>query len=166
VQKTGHIDRLLRLFAAKNILHVIIPLLVLAATPSSGQESMISVASVRYHQLSERLPVAANDYFASRLANLSSIFKRTNGKSTAPELNVGKENDFLPDVRLEKPDRLSQHDLFRLMHKELGPNEWSRRWMDVQAGYGEVCFDRADFEKFDDDWQVPACAYVKASFSF
>ena len=66
----------------------------------------------------------------------------------------------------EKTDNSDQFNLIWLVHKSLGVNGRSERWLDVQAGYGAVCFDHADMEKFEPNWQEPGRFYAKVSFSF
>jgi hypothetical protein len=172
VQKTGHFARLLRLFAAKKVFYIITFLVIFAAIRVDSQRPILAVAIVR-HDIQQKesfvaikSPVEIHDLFATSIASPHADFFRKDEKKIPADLKKENITDLSWDALCEKSDDSDQFNLIRLVHKRLGVNGRSEQWLDVQAGYGAACFDHADMEKIEPNWQEPGCLYVKASFSF
>jgi hypothetical protein len=74
--------------------------------------------------------------------------------------------DFPTDFRLEKQSDSNQGDLFRFVHKKMYADGRMGKWVDVAAGYGQVCGLESGLRKDSVELEQPGCAYLKASFSF
>jgi hypothetical protein len=138
----------------------------MAATSEFGQESVLTLAMVRYDLPPVRKPaVTRNDAVANfhcydasvpRFQPQAAVLKPDNQNATG----------FPYDSRLEKQDGSNQRDLFQLVHKKLYSDGRMGRWVDVTAGYGQVCQFESGIAKNTAELQQPGCAYLKASFSF
>jgi hypothetical protein len=178
VQRTGHFGRLLRLFAARRIFCIITSLVIFAAIRVDSQKPMLAVAMVRHTLPQKKMPlpvelpvatkppVATHDLFATKIVPPPVDLIRKDEKKIPTEPEAESAPNLPWDLLSEKPDNSDQFSLVRLLHKKLGVNGRSPRWLDVQAGYGAACFDHDDMKKIAPDWQPPSCLYVKASFSF
>ena len=172
MQRTGHFDRLLRLFAAKKVFYVITFLVIFGAIRVDSQRPILAVAMVRHDLPQKKSPlavkssVATHDLFVTSVAPLHDVLIRKDEKKISSEPESESKTNLSWDALVEKHDNPDQFNLIRLVHKSLGTNGRSERWLDVQAGYGAVCFDHADMEKFEPNWQESGRLYIKASFSF
>jgi hypothetical protein len=172
VQKIGYFDRLLRLFPAKRIFYLITSLVIFAAIRVDSQRPILAVAMVRHDlQIKKspveiKTPVAARDLFVTSVPHPTAELFRNAEKKISTEAKGESRTNLSWDALCEKPDNSDQYNLVRLVHKKLGVKDRSGRWLDVQAGYGAACFDHADMEKIEPNWEEPGCLYVKASFSF
>ena len=168
----GHFARLLRLFTAKKVFYIITSLVIFAAIRVDSQRPILAVAMVRHEipsknsSIAAKSPVAIHDLFTTSVAPPHADFIRKSEKKISTEPKNESITNLSWDALCEKPDNSDQFNLIRLVHKRLGVNGRSERWLDVQAGYGAACFDHADMEKFEPNWQEPGCLYVKAGFSF
>jgi hypothetical protein len=70
------------------------------------------------------------------------------------------------DYRLGKQRSPNQHDLLQLFHKKLYADGRTGKWMDITAGYGQVCQFESGIAKNTEELERPGFAYLKASFSF
>jgi hypothetical protein len=171
VQKVVHTGRLRRLFTAKKIFYIITSLVIFAAIRLDSQRPILALAMVRHDLPQKKLPLAAqspavtHDLFTTSVVppHADLIQKE---KSAPTETKNESRTNLSWNALCEKPDHSDQCDLIRLLHKKLGANGRSERWLDVQAGYGAACIDHADMEKIEPNWQEPGCLYVKASLSF
>ena len=77
-----------------------------------------------------------------------------------------KTADFPSVSRLEKQSGSCQRDLFQLVHTKLYADGRAGKWMDVAAGYGQVCDFESGIAESMAELERPSRAYVKASFSF
>jgi hypothetical protein len=166
VQRTEDSNLLLLLSGSENVLRFLVLLLALAATSVFGQEPVVTLAMVSYNQSPARTPIVArNDdsatsafryASATRLQYRVAVLKPDNQNATG----------FSYDSRLEKQNSSNQRDLFQLIHKKLSANGRTGKWVDVAAGYGQVCQFESNIGKNTAELQRPGCAYLKASFSF
>ena len=76
------------------------------------------------------------------------------------------DNQNATDFRLEKQSGSNQRDLFQLVHKKLYADGRTGKWVDVEAGYGQICGVESGIGKNSVELEQPGCAYLKASFSF
>jgi hypothetical protein len=74
--------------------------------------------------------------------------------------------NFPSDSRLEKQSSSNQRDLFQLFHTKLYADGRTGKWMDVGAGYGQVCQFESGIAESMAELERPSRAYLKASFSF
>ena len=172
MQRTGYFDRLCRLFAAKKIFYVITSLVIFAAIRVDSQRPIMALAMVRHDlptkksSVEVKPPLAPRDLFATSVAHPPADLIRKDEKKISAESKSESRTNLSWDALSERPDNSDQYNLIRLLHKKLGVHDGSERWLSVQAGYGAACFDHADMEKIEPNWQEPGCLYVKASFSF
>jgi hypothetical protein len=163
---------LLRLFPAKRIFYLITSLVIFAAIRVDSQRPILALAVVRHDlpikksPVEIKTPVAAHDLFATSVAHPPANLVRKDEPKILPAVKDESRTNLSWDALCEKPDNSDQYNLVRLVHKKLGVKDRSGRWLDVQAGYGAACFDHADMEKIEPNWEEPGCLYVKASFSF
>ena len=68
--------------------------------------------------------------------------------------------------RLEKQSGSYQRDLFQLVHTKLYADGRTGKWMNVAAGYGQVCQFESGIAENMAQLERPSRAYLKASFSF
>jgi hypothetical protein len=161
VHKTEDSNLLLLLSGSKNVRRFLVLLLALAATSVFGQGSVLTLAMVSYNQSpAARNNSAANllcyDASAPRLPYRAAVLKPDNQNATGLSY----------DSRLEKQNGSNQRDLFRLIHKRLSADGRTGKWVDVAAGYGQVCQLESGIVKNTAELQRPGFAYFKASFSF
>jgi hypothetical protein len=169
VQRTGYFGRLFRRFATKNVLTVIVALLALGMIQIDSKAPAHQSAAIRQKPRLKQSVAAAHISTTTNLASPSinsADFLQKVQKEILAGFKVEGSNNFLPDARLEKSAAPNPGAQLVLAHKKLGATECSERWMDIQAGYGAACFDRADLEKIEPDWAEPGLLYLKASFSF
>jgi len=165
VQRTEASNLLLLQSGPKNVHRFLVLLLALAATLVFGLESVVTPAMVSYNQSPARTPVVArNDSATSsfcyasdpRLQFWASVLKPDNQNATG----------FSYDSRLEKQSGSNQLDLFQLVHKKLYADGRAGKWVDVAAGYGQVCQFEPGIGKNTVELERPSRAYLEASFSF
>ena len=121
---------------------------------------------VRHNPAAKTPTVVAYNHSATNILGPSPILILENGNGIPSDQKTNRATNFLPDAHLERQTDPQQRCLIRLAHKKLGASQCSDRWLDIQAGYGRVCYDPADLKKIAPDWEEPGCIYVKASFSF
>jgi hypothetical protein len=73
---------------------------------------------------------------------------------------------FSSNSRLEKQSYSNQRDLIPLVHTKLYADGRTGKWMDVAAGYGQVCQHESGIAESMAELERPSRAYLKASFSF
>lgn len=165
MQRTEDSNLLLLLSGSEYVLRFLVLLLVLTVTSVFGQESVVTLAMVSYDQSPARTPaVARNDsatssfHYASapRLQHQVAVLKLDNQNAT----------DFSSDFHLEKQSGSNQRDLFQLVHKKLSADGRTGKWVDVAAGYGQICQFESGIGKNTAELQRPGYAYLRASFSF
>jgi hypothetical protein len=160
VQKTGYFRQLLRLFAAESLSYLIVPLMIFAASRSNATESIPKPAMIRQDSPTQQSRTADRNHFAT------DIFNHKSPTEIISRPAITSITNFWPNVDLVKQSGTYQGGEIRLIHKKLGTTVCSERWMDIQAGYGRVCYDPADLKKIIPDWNEPGCLYVKATLSF
>jgi len=159
-------SRLLPLLTDPEHIHrFFVLLLALAATLIFWLESAVTPPMVSHNQSTARTPAVARNDSATSSTPCAS----------APDLQsraaVLKPNDqnatvFSYDSRLEKQNESNQRDLFQLIHKKLSANGRTGKWVDVAAGYGQICGVEAGIGENEVELERPSRAYLKASFSF
>ena len=115
---------------------------------------------IRQDSPTQQSRTADHNHFAT------DIFNHKSPKEIISRPAIASTTNFWPNVYLIKQSDTSQGSEIRLIHKKLGTTVCSERWMDIQAGYGRVCYDPADLKKIIPDWNEPGCLYVKATLSF
>jgi hypothetical protein len=109
--------------------------------------------------------VARNNSAANLLSYDASAI-RLPYRVAALKLDNQPVTDFSSDSRLEKQSGSNQRDLFQLVHKKLYADGRTGKWMDVAAGYGQICQFESSITKNTADLERPGFAYLRASFSF
>jgi hypothetical protein len=161
VHKTKDAHLLLLLSGSKSFRHFLVLLLALAVTSVFGQGSVLTLAMVRYDQS----PAARNNSAANILCYDAST-PRLQYRVAALKLDNQNATDFSFDSRLEKQSGSNQRDLFQLVHTKLYADGRTGKWMDIAAGYGQVCPFESGIAKNTAELERPSRAYLKASFSF
>jgi len=161
------VSNLLRLLSgSKSFRRFLILLLAMAATSVLGQESVLTLAMVRYDQPPALMPaVARNNSAASRFGYEAST-SHLRYPMTTLKLDHQNASGFPSDSHLEKQGGSNQGDLLRLVHKKMYADGRAGKWVDVAAGYGHICGVESGIWKNTTDLERPGCAYLKASFSF
>jgi hypothetical protein len=154
------------LSAPNGVRFLLIFFLSMAATSVFGQETVRTLAMVRYDQPSVvRTPVAVHaDSVAYSFDNISAPHL----PYRLAVLKVGHQNDagFFTGFRLEPPNGSDQGDLFRLIHKNLSAVGRTGNWLNVEVGYGPINDGEFDIKKSTVELQRPGYAFLKASLSF
>jgi hypothetical protein len=166
VHRTEDSNLLLLLSGSKSFYSFLILLLALAATSVFGQGSVLTLAMVRYDQSPVRTPTVAHNNSAANLLCYDAPAPRLQYRVAVLKFDNQNATDFSSDSRLEKQSISNQHDLFQLVHKKLYADGRTGKWMDVAAGYGQVCQFESGIAKNTAELQRPGFAYLKASFSF
>jgi hypothetical protein len=165
VQRTEDSNLLLLLSGSEYVLRFLVLLLALAVTSVFGQESVLTLAMVSYDQKPARTPaVVRNDSATSSFRYASA--PRLQYQAAVLKLDNQNATDFLSDFRLEKQSGSNQRDLFQLVHKKLSADGRTGTWVDVAAGYGQICQFESGIGKNTAELQRPGYAYLRASFSF
>lgn len=164
--KTETPDRLFFLSGSKNIHRFLVLLLALAATLVVGQESALTLALVRYDQPSARKPAVTRNGSTTDLLCYDTSVPRLRYQAAAVRLDAQNAADYPSDSCLEKQSGVNQRDLFQFVHKKLYADGRAGVWVDVAAGYGQICGVKSDIWKNSAELEQPGCAYLKASFSF
>jgi hypothetical protein len=166
VHRTEDSNLLLLLSGSKNVRRFLVLLLALAATSVFGQESVLTLAMVRYDQSPVRRSVVARNNSAANLFCYDAFAPRLQYQVAALNLDNQNATDFLSDSRLQKQSGSNQRDLFQLVHKKLYADGRTGKWVAVAAGYGQVCQFESGIGKNSTELQRPGFAYLRASFSF
>jgi hypothetical protein len=165
VRRTEDSNLLLLLSGSEYVLRFLVLLLVLAVTSMFGQESVVTLAMVSHDQSPARTPAVARHNSATSSFPYASA-PRLQYQVAALKLDNQNATDFSSDFRLEKQSGSNQRDLFQLVHKKLSADGQTGKWVDVAAGYGQVCQFESGIGKNTAELQRPGFAYLKASFSF
>ena len=161
VQRTEDSNLLLLLSGSEYVLRFLVLLLALTVTSVFGQESGVTLAMVSYDQ-----SPAARNHPAANLLCYDASAPRLQYRVAALKLDNQNATDFSSDFRLEKQSGSNQRDLFQLVHKKLSADGRTGKWVDVAAGYGQVCQFESGIGKNTAELQRPGYAYLRASFSF
>ena len=134
----------------------------------SRQESVLTAAIIRYDQTPARKSVVARNNSAAKLPVYSAPTPRLQSQVAAskPDNQNNNTANFPSDSRLEKQSVSNQRDLLQLVHTKLYADGRTGKWMDVAAGYGQVCQFESGISKSTAELERPSRAYLKASFSF
>jgi hypothetical protein len=116
---------------------------------------------VRYDQS----PAARNNS-AANLLSYDAPAPRLQYRVAALNLDNQNATDFSFDSRLEKQSGSNQHGWFQLVHTKLYTDGRTGKWMDVAAGYGQVCQFESGIAENAAELERPSRAYLEASFSF
>jgi len=165
VHKTEDANLLL-LSGAKSFRYCLVLLLVLAVTSVFGQGSVLTLAMVRYDQSPARIPAVTHDKSAANLLCYDASIPCLQSQVAVLKLDYRIATALSSNSRFEKQSASNQHDLFQLVHKRLYTDGRTGKWMDVAAGYGQVCQFDSSIAKNAEELQRPGFAYLKASFSF
>jgi hypothetical protein len=166
VQRTEDSTLLLLLSGSEYVLRFLVLLLALAVTSVFGQESVVTLAMVSYDQSPARTSAVARNHSAANLLCYDASAPRLQYRVAALKLDNQNATDFSSDFRLEKQNGSNQRDLFQLIHKKLSADGRTGKWVDVTAGYGQVCQFESGIGKNTAELQRPGFAYLRASFSF
>jgi hypothetical protein len=166
VHRTEDANLLLLLSGSKSLRRFLVLLLALAATSVFGQESVLTLAMIRYDQSPARTPTVARNNSAANLLSYDASAIRLPYRVAALKLDNQPVTDFSSDSRLEKQSGSNQRDLFQLVHKKLYADGRTGKWMDVAAGYGQICQFESSITKNTAELERPGFAYLRASFSF
>ena len=161
-------NQLFLLSGSKNFRRFLVLLLALAATSVSKQESVLTAAVVRYDQAPAQKCVVVRNNSAANLLVYTAPTPRHLSRAAASKPDSQNKNtaDFPSVSRLEKQSGSYQRDLFQLVHTKLYADGRTGKWMDVAAGYGQVCEFESGIAESMAELERPSRAYVKASFSF
>ena len=166
MQRTENSNLLLLLSGSEYVLRFLVLLLALAVTSVFGQESVLTLAMVSYDQSPARTPAVVRNNSVTNLLCYDASAPRLQYQVAALKLNHQNATDFSSNSRLEKQSDLNQHDLFKLVHKKLYADGRTGKWVDVEAGYGQIGGVESGIGKNSVELEQPGCAYLKASFSF
>jgi hypothetical protein len=161
VHRTKDAHLLLLLSGSNSFRHFLVLLLALAVTSVFGQGSVLTLAMVRY----EQSPAARNNSTANILCYDASA-PRFQYQAAVLQINNQNATDFSFDSRLEKQSGSNQRDFFQLVHKKMYADGRTGKWVDVAAGYGQICRVESSIGKNSVELERPGFAYLKASFSF
>jgi len=146
---------------SKSFRRFLVLLLILTATLVFGLGSAVTPAMVSHNQSPARTPaVARHDSATSSFPCVST------SRLQYPAVVSKTDNQNATDFRLEKQSGSNQRDLFQLVHKKLYADGRTGKWVDVEAGYGQICGVESGIGKNSVELEQPGCAYLKASFSF
>ena len=159
-------NQLFLLSGSKNFRRFLVLLLALAATSVSRQESVLTAAMVRYDQAPARRCAVVSNNSAANLLVYTAPTPHLQSRAAASKPDGQKTADFPSVSRLEKQSGSYQRDLFQLVHTKLYADGRAGKWMDVAAGYGQVCDFESGIAENMAELERPSRAYVKASFSF
>ena len=166
VHRTKYANWLILLSGLKSVRYYLV-LLALATISVFGQEPVLTLAMVRYDPSPVRTPKAAHNNSAADLLCYDVSASHFPYRAAALKLDNQNTIGFSFDFRLEKQsDPIHQQDLLQLVHTKLYSDGRMGKWMNVAAGYGQVCQHETDIAKNTEDMQRPGFAYLKASFSF
>jgi hypothetical protein len=162
--KASHL--LFLLSGSKSFRHCLVLFLALAVTSVFGQGSVLTLAMVRYDQSPARTPAATRNYSAASLLCYDASAPRLQYRVAALKLDNQYAPVFSSNSRLEKQSYSNQRDLIPLVHTKLYADGRTGKWMDVAAGYGQVCQHESGIAESMAELERPSRAYLKASFSF
>ena len=164
------------LFDPENIHRFFVLLLTLAATlvfwlQSAGTPPMVSLTQspARRSAVARNHPVATllcYDAPAPHLQPPAGALKPDNLQAAVLKPDDQNATVFPYESRLEKQNDSNQHDLFQLIHKKLYADGRMGKWVDVEAGYGQICGVEPGIWENTVELERPSRAYLKASFSF
>ncbi|MGO9584981.1 MAG: hypothetical protein ACLP2Y_02065 [Limisphaerales bacterium] len=127
---------------------------------------MATLAMAGANQLPARTPAVTRNDSAVKLLCFDAPAPRLQYPMAAAKLDEQKAADFPSDSLLEKQSSSNQRDWFQLVHKKLCADGRTGKWVDVSAGYGQICGFESSIGRNSVEWERPGCAYLKASFSF
>jgi hypothetical protein len=166
VPQTEVPNLLFLLSGSKSFRRFLVLLLALASTSVFGQGSVLTLAMVSYDQSPARTPAVARNNSAANRFCYDASAPRLQYRVTVLKLDNQNAADFSSDSRFEKQSGSNQRDLFQLVHKKLYADGRTGKWVDVAAGYGQVCQFESGISKNTAELERPGFAYLKASFSF
>ena len=166
MQQTEDSNLLFLLSGSANVLRFLVVLLALGATLVLGQEPVVTLAMVRYDQSPAQTPAVARNNSAANLLCYDASAPRLQYRVAVLKPDNQNATGFSYDSRLKKQSGSNQHDLFPLVHKKLYADGRAGKWVDVEAGYGQICGVESGIGKNTMELEQPSCAYLKASFSF
>jgi hypothetical protein len=131
-----------------------------------GQGSVLTLAMVRYDLSPARMPAVARNNSTANILCYDASAPRFQYQAAVLQINNQNATDFSSNSRLEKQSGSNQHGWFQLVHTKLYTDGRTGKWMDVAAGYGQVCEFESGIAESTAELERPSRAYVKASFSF
>ena len=157
--------RLLRRPGLKLVFCCLVLLPALAAIPAGGQNSVITLAMVRYDQSPVRMDaVARNDPVAQQLAYVPA--PRLQYQIAGVKLDHQDAISLSTDFLLENRNGSSPRDWLQLSSKKPNAAGWMGSGVHIKAGYGQFCQFESSLGKTTVELEQPSCAYFKAGFSF
>jgi len=166
VPRTKDSNLLLLLSGSKSFRRFLVLLLTMAATSALGQESVLTLAMVRYDPSPAWMPAVARNHSTANILCYDASASRLQYEVALLQCDKQNATDFSSYSRLEKQSGPNQHDLFQLVHKQMYADGRTGKWVDIAAGYGHIFGDEPSIRKNSAEWERPGCAYLKASFSF
>jgi hypothetical protein len=166
VQRTEASNLLLLLFDPEKIHRFFVLLLALAATWVFWLESVVTPPMVSHNQSPARTPAVTRNHSAANLLCYDTSVPRLQYQAAVLKPDDQNATDFPYDFRLEKQNGSNQRDLFQLVHKKLYADGRMGKWVDVEAGYGQICGVEPGIGENTVELERPSRAYLKASFSF
>ena len=121
---------------------------------------------VRYNQAPARKCVVVRNNSTPKLLVYSAPAPRLQSQVATSKPDNQNTANFPSDSRLEKQSGSNQRDLLQLVHTKLYADGRTGKWMDVAAGYGQVCDFESGIAESKAELERPSRAYLKASFSF
>jgi hypothetical protein len=131
-----------------------------------GQGSVLTLAMVRYDLSPARMPAVARNNSTANILCYDASAPRFQYQAAVLQINNQNATDFSSNSRLEKQSGSNQRDFFQLVHKKMYADGRTGRWVDVAAGYGQICRVESSIGKNSVELERPGFAYLKASFSF
>ncbi len=126
----------------------------------------MTLAMVSYDSSPTRTPAVGHNNSVVNLLCYEAPVPHFQSDVTALKFGNSNTTIFSFDSYREKQSISNQHDLLQLVHKKLYADGRMGKWVDVAAGYGQVCQSESSVAKNTADLQRPGFAYLKASFSF
>ncbi len=156
---------LLLLSGNRNVLHFLVLILALATAAASGQESVLTLAMLRYDQPVARTPiVAGHDSAASSFSHVS--VPRLQYQVADLKRDYPSITGFPFETPIKGRKGFYQRDWLQLVPKKSGGDGRTDFWGHIEAGYGQFCQLEFAFGKSTMELEQPSCAYLKARFSF
>jgi len=112
------------------------------------------------------MPAVARNNSTANILCYDASAPRFQYQAAVLQINNQNATDFSSNSRLEKQSGSNQRDFFQLVHTKLYADGRTGKWMNVAAGYGQVCQFESGIAENMAQLERPSRAYLKASFSF
>jgi len=153
------------LSGTRNILRLVVLLVAPAVPVVSGQESVLTLAMLRYDQPAVRtLAVVCYDSATISFSHVSVPVLQY--QVAASRYDSPGASAFSFDTLLEEQNRYYRQEWLQLFHKGLVGDGRTSFWGHLEAGYGQFWRLESQFGKSAMELEQPSCAYLMARFSF